>query len=144
MTVDEGFAMVLLHQVTPYKINFRAFLLECSFSVLGVLDLLRKVRDRDAFATLSGEHDGGSTANSTISSRNDGGFPSEPKKNSISYPKPIEVPSALTFRCPHTHKGWVCPRRPKTRVWSIQVRLCVKLVVVKNICKSTPTSDMFV
>lgn len=71
--------MALMHQVTPYKVNFRAFLLECSFSILGVLDLLRQVCDGNTFATLSGEHDGGSTADSTVSSRDNGGLPSEPK-----------------------------------------------------------------
>lgn len=55
MAIYEGFASVLLHQVAPHKIDFCAFLLEGSLGIIGIFNLLRKVANGNAFATLSGE-----------------------------------------------------------------------------------------
>lgn len=67
---------------------------------------------------------------------------------SVDLAKSIEIQASLTFRFPHTHKGWVCPRRSKTRAWSARLRLCVKLIRAKRhvivgsrvICLSKPGS----
>jgi hypothetical protein len=68
VAIDEAFAIVLLHQVARNKVDLRAFLLKRSLGAFGVLFLFREVRDGDAFAALTGEHDGGGAADPAVSS----------------------------------------------------------------------------
>lgn len=78
MVFDETLAMTVFPEVTGDAINFGAealYLLCCCYRIIS---LLRKVGDRDARATFSGEHDSGGSSYATISTGDERRFTLEP------------------------------------------------------------------